>query len=273
LWKGKSYASLAFVQAKARACGFILMFLAAGFSASAQESKFEPPLGSVFPLEQSPDSTRVLLARPLLLNHATILPAGTQVRTLYLSPQEGDADIKKNTQEALEATFSKQNAKVPRQEETASPVERAAYRRAYETVWSNPKQFRAQLQRLDEYQIRLVFSLPDSAEPVMQPFESAHGMVLDLEEGKPRVLSVLIDSPAHKNGIAAGWTVVSVEGQPVDSLETFSRLFQQALEKSKNQSEQLAMGFQVPGQAETRQIRFTPPRSLSSPTMFDNVNP
>lgn len=249
------------------------MCWAAGFPASAQESKFEPPLGSVFPLEQSPDATRVLLARPLLLNHATILPAGTQIRTLYVPPQEGDADIKKNTQEALEATFSKQNTKVRKQEEALSPIERAAYKRAYETVWNNPLQFRAQLQRLDEYQIRLVFSLPDSAEPVMQPFESAYGMVLNLEEGKPRVLSVLIDSPAHKNGIAAGWTAVSIGGQAVDSLEVFSRMFQQALEKSKNQGETLVMGFQIPGQTEPREVRFTPPRSLNSPTMFDNISP
>jgi hypothetical protein len=238
----------------------------------AQEPKFEPPLGSVFPLEASPDGTQVLLSRPVLLNHATVLPAKTQLRTLYIPPQQGDADIKKNTQETLEATFSRQN-KLPDREDTMSPIERAAHKRAYETVWSNPMQFRGRMQLLDEYQLRLVFSWPETTDPVIQPFESAHGMVLNLEDEKPRVLSVLIDSPAHKQGIAAGWTVLSVGEKNVHDLETFAAAFREALENSKSKRLPLELTFQMPDSAEPRTISFPPPRSLNSPTLFDTVEP
>ena len=104
----------------------------------------EPPLGLSFPLEIKND--RVVLSQDILLTTTKILPAGTILRTIFrpVTLTEGELKSKRGVNED---SYSRVAPKVTTKG-LMTETERKIMERAYQTVWTDPIEFRRALEML-----------------------------------------------------------------------------------------------------------------------------
>lgn len=120
--------------------------------ATEWDPKMEPALGLSFPLEVKND--RVVLSKDLLLAPDKILPAGTVLRTIFrpVTLTEGE---KKTRRGVDEDSFSRVAPKVTTKG-LMTETERKVMDRAYQTIWTNPIDFRRTLELSTPENLRFV---------------------------------------------------------------------------------------------------------------------
>ena len=187
---------------------FCLGLLAQGF-ATEWDPKMEPALGLAFPLEVKND--RVVLSKDLLLAPDKILPAGTVLRTIFrpVTLTEGE---KKTRRGVDEDSFSRVAPKVTTKG-LMTETERKVMDRAYQTVWTNPIDFRRTLELSTPENLRFVLEPTSGTSPPVEIPNFPEGLCL-IGTPTPQILSVLKESPGAKAGFRGGDTILEIAGQP-----------------------------------------------------------
>jgi hypothetical protein len=186
----------------------------------------EPALGLSFPLEVKND--RVVLSKDLLLAPDKILPAGTVLRTIFrpVTLTEGE---KKTRRGVDEDSFSRVAPKVTTKG-LMTETERKVMDRAYQTIWTNPIDFRRTLELSTPENLRFVLEPAPGTSPPVEIPNFPEGLCL-IGNPAPQILSVLKESPGAKAGFRGGDTILEIAGQPAgQNLSEFITLYLSARE-------------------------------------------
>ena len=186
----------------------------------------EPALGLSFPLEVKND--RVILSKDLLLAPDKILPAGTVLRTIFrpVTLTEGE---KKTRRGVDEDSFSRVAPKVTTKG-LMTETERKVMDRAYQTIWTNPIDFRRTLELSTPENLRFVLEPAPGTSPPVEIPNFPEGLCL-IGNPAPQILSVLKESPGAKAGFRGGDTILEIAGQPAgQNLSEFITLYLSARE-------------------------------------------
>ena len=224
--------------------------------ATEWDPKMEPPLGLSFPLEIKND--RVGLSQDILLTTTKILPAGTVLRTIFrpVTLTEGELKSKRGVNED---SYSRVAPKVTTKG-LMTETERKIMERAYQTVWTDPIEFRRALEMSIPGNLRIV--LEPSAGQTTAPIE-----IPDFPEGlclvghpTPQVLCVLKESRGAIAGFRGGDTLLEIAGQPAgEDLKEFAARYLTAHENASKKRELLR--FKVrrsTGETESLALRIPP---------------
>ena len=235
---------------------FLGLGLLAQSFATEWDPKMEPPLGLSFPLEVKND--RVVLSQDILLTTTKILPAGTILRTIFrpVTLTEGELKSKRGVNED---SYSRVAPKVTTKG-LMTETERKIMERAYQTVWTDPIEFRRALEMAIPGNLRIV--LEPSADQTTPPLE-----IPDFPDGlclvghpTPQVLCVLKDSRAAIASFRGGDTLLEIAGQPAgEDLKEFAARYLTARENAAKKREPLR--FKVrrsTGEAESLALRIPP---------------
>lgn len=176
--------------------------------ATEWDPKMEPALGLSFPLEVKND--RVVLSKDLLLAPDKILPAGTVLRTIFrpVTLIEGE---KKTRRGVDEDSFSRVAPKVTTKG-LMTETERKVMDRAYQTIWTNPIDFRRTLELSTPENLRFVLEPAPGTSPPVEIPNFPEGLCL-IGNPAPQILSVLKESPGAKAGFRGGDTILEIAGQ------------------------------------------------------------
>ena len=231
------------------------LFIAQPF-AGEWDPKMEPPLGLALPLAAT--NNRVALSEDILLAKNKVLPAGTVLRTIFRPVTQAEGE-KKTKRGVDEDSFSREIPKVTKAElMTAS--ERQALQRAYETVWTNPIEFRRALET--DYPNRLRFVLEPPAGVTPAPIEIPDFPDGLLVAGKPTpyVLCVLKESRGEKAGFRGGDILLQVAGQPAgETVTDFDKAYSSARNEAAKKRDVLRVKVKrSSGETETLAIRVPP---------------
>ena len=197
----------------------------------------DPPLGLSFPMEIT--NNRVALSQDILISADKILPAGTVLRTIFRPATIGEGE-KKNRRGVDEGSYSRDIPKVTTKG-LMTETERKMLQRAYETVWTDPIEFRRGLETAAPANLRLVLEPPPGVTPA--PVES-----LDFPDGlcfvggadTIRVLTVLKEGRGKRSGFRGGDVIVEMAGKPADnSLPDFAERYRKERDKAAQEKEPL----------------------------------
>ena len=220
------------------------------------DPKMEPPLGLTLPLVVT--NNRVALGEDILLAPNKVIPSGTVLRTIFRPVTQAEGE-KKTKRGVDEDSFSREIPKVTKAE-LMTATERKALQRAYETVWTNPIEFRANLETDYPNRLRLVLEPPPgvTTPPVEIP-DFPDGLLV---AGKPApyVLCVLKESRGQKAGFVGGDMLLQVAGQPAgESVADFDKAYSQARDEAAKKREPLRVKVQhTNGATETLAVRIPP---------------
>lgn len=220
------------------------------------DPKMEPPLGLTLPLMVT--NNRVALSEDILLAPNKVLPNGTVLRTIFRPVTQAEGE-KKTKRGVDEDSFSREIPKATKAD-LLTATERKALQRAYETVWTNPIEFRANLETDYPNRLRLVLEPPPGlTTPSVEIPDFPDGLLI---AGKPApyVLCVLKESRGQKAGFVGGDVLLQVAGQPAGATVTeFDKAYSQAREEAAKKREPLRVKVKhTNGATETLSVRIPP---------------
>ena len=199
---------------------FLFLLPVAQPFAGEWDPKMEPPLGLALPLVVT--NNRVALSEDILLAPNKVLPAGTVLRTIFRPVTQGEGE-KKTKRGVDEDSFSREIPKVTKAE-LMTATERKALQRAYETVWTDPLEFRRNLETDYPHRLRLK------------------------------------GSRGEKAGFRGGDALLQIAGQPVgETLTDFDKAYSSARNEAAKKRDVLRVKVKrSSGETETLAIRIPP---------------
>lgn len=242
-----------------RPLGLVLaaLFLSAPLPASEWDPKMDPPLGLSFPLESKDD--RVVVSQDILIAADKILPAGTVLRTIFRPATIGE-DEKKNRRGVDEAAYSREVPKVTTKG-LMTETERRMLQRAYETVWTDPIEFRRALEISTPANLRIVLEPPAGVSPPpLEIPDFPDGLCIVAGADSLRILTVLKGGRGEKSGFRGGDVLLEMAGQPVGaSLVKFAERYRKEREAVAKKREALRFKIRrTSGETELISLRVPP---------------
>ena len=220
------------------------------------DPKMDPPLGLTLPLVVT--NNRVALSEDILLAEHKILPAGTVLRTIFrpVTQAEGEKKTKKGVDED---SFSREIPKVTKAE-LMTATERQALQRAYETVWSDPIEFRRALETDYPNRLRFVLEPPPGVSPAPIVIPDFPDGILVAGKPAPYVLCVLKESRGEKAGFRGGDILLQIAGQPAgETVTAFDKNFSSARNEAAKKRDVLRVKVKrSSGETETLAVRVPP---------------
>lgn len=220
----------------------------------------EPDLSLVFPLEQRGE--QVVNSEDVLINPGCIIPAGSVFLTIFVPPRPEDVDVVKKKEKSNQEYAYSRSVQLPDKKDNLSPAQRAAYERATRDPWKNHMVYRAAMKQYRFDEMRLVFIPKGSDQSALEAFNLPEGLFLSGEGNGIKILAVQKDSPAHKEGLVAGGTVIKVNGQPLSNLAQFQKVYYAEKKISHDAGKPVELTVQMPGGAGTKTVVFAAPRKL-----------
>lgn len=220
----------------------------------------EPDLSLVFPLEQRGE--QVVNSADVLINPGCIIPAGSVFLTIFVPPRPEDADVVKKKQTSNKNNAYSRSIQLPDKKDTLSPAQKAAYDRATRDPWKSHMVYRAAMKQYRFDEMRLVFVPKGSDQSTLEAFNLPEGLLLADDGNGIKILAVQKDSAAHKEGLAAGGTVLKVNGQTLSSLAQFQKVYYAEEKISHDAGKPVELTVQMPGGAGTKTAVFAAPRKL-----------
>jgi len=225
--------------------------------AAEWDPKMEPPLGLSFPLESKTD--RVVVSQDVLIAADKVLPAGTVLRTVFRPATIGEGE-KKNRRGVDEASYSREIPKVTTKG-LMTDTERKMLQRAYETVWTEPVEFRRGLETAAPGNLRLVLEPPPGVHPPpVEPLDFPDGLCFVWGADALQVLTVLKEGRGEKSGFRGGDVLLEMAGQPVGtSLAEFAERYRKEREAAAKKREPLRFKIRrSSGETERLALRIPP---------------
>jgi hypothetical protein len=226
-------------------------------AASEWDPKMDPPLGLSFPLETKND--RVVVSQDVLISADKILPAGTVLRTIFRPATISEGE-KKNRRGVDEAAYSREIPKVTTKG-LMTETERRMLQRAYETVWTDPIEFRRGLEISTPANLRIVLEPPPGVStPPLEIPDFPDGLCLVAGSDSLRVLTVLKESRGEKSGFRGGDVLLEMAGQPVgSSLMEFAERYRKEREAVAKKRDSLRFKIRrTSGETELITLRVPP---------------
>ena len=235
---------------------FLFLLPVAQPFAGEWDPKMEPPLGLALPLVVT--NNRVALSEDILLAPNKVLPAGTVLRTIFRPVTQGEGE-KKTKRGVDEDSFSREIPKVTKAE-LMTATERKALQRAYETVWTDPLEFRRNLETDYPHRLRFVLEPPSGASPAPIEIPDFPDGLLLAGKPAPYVLCVLKGSRGEKAGFRGGDALLQIAGQPVgETLTDFDKAYSSARNEAAKKRDVLRVKVKrSSGETETLAIRIPP---------------
>ena len=221
------------------------------------DPKMDPPLGLSFPLESKND--RVVVSQDVLIAADKVLPAGTVLRTVFRPATIAEGEDK-NRRGIDENAFSRDIPKVTTKG-LMTDTERRMLQRAYETVWTDPIEFRRGLETSAPANLRIVFEPPPGEKkPVVEPFDFPDGLCIVAGDDALRVLTVLKGSRGERSAFRGGDVLLEMAGQPVGtSLPEFAERYRRDREAAAQKREPLRFKIRrTTGETELLSLRVPP---------------
>ena len=217
---------------------FLGWLLASSLLPAAEwDPKMEPPLGLAFPLMTTND--RVALSQDVLISADKVLPAGTVLRTVFRPATIGEGE-KKNRRGVDESSYSRDIPKVTTKG-LMTDTERKMLQRAYETVWTDPIEFRRGLETAAPANLRLVLEPPPGVTPPpVESLDFPDGLCLVGGADAIRVLTVLKEGRGEKSSFRGGDVIMEMAGKPAgNSLPDFADRYRKEREEAAKKKEPL----------------------------------
>ena len=234
---------------------FYFLSLAQPF-AGEWDPKMEPPLGLALPLMVT--NNRVALSEDILLAPNKVIPTGTVLRTIFRPVTQAEGE-KKTKRGVDEDAFSREIPKVTKAE-LMTTTERNALHRAYETVWTDPLEFRRNLETDYPNRLRFVLEPPPGVTPAPIEIPDFPDGLLVAGKPAPYVLCVLKESRGEKAGFRGGDILLQVAGQPAgESVADFDKIYTAARNEVAKKRDVLRVKVKrSSGETETLAIRIPP---------------
>lgn len=226
-------------------------------SAGEWDPKMEPPLGLCFPLETS--NQRVVVSQDVLIAPDKILPAGTVLRTIF-QPATVTEGEKRNRRGIDEDAYSRDIPKVSTKG-LMTDTERRMMERAYETVWTDPIDFRRGLELSAPENLRIVVEPPaGTPDPPVEIPSFPDGLCIVASPEHLRVLTVLKGGRGEKSSFRGGDVLLEMAGQTVGpSLQEFARNYLREREAAAKRREPLRFKVRrASGETELLALRIPP---------------
>lgn len=221
------------------------------------DPKMDPPLGLSFPLEVKND--RVTVAQDILISAETVLPAGTVLRTVFRPATVGESE-KKNRRGVDEDAYSRDIPKVTTKG-LMTETERKMLQRAYETVWTDPIDFRRGFEVSAPANLRIVLEPAAGVQtPPVEIPDFPDGLCLVGGTGSVQVLAVVKGGRGEKCGFRGGDILLEMAGRPVSSsLRDFAEMYRKERELSSKKREPLRFKIRrASGETEVISLRIPP---------------
>ena len=220
------------------------------------DPKMEPPLGLAMPLMAT--NNRVALSEDILLAPRKILPAGTVLRTIFRPVTQAEGE-KKTKRGVDEDSFSREIPKVTKAE-LMTTTERQAMHRAYETVWTDPLEFRRAMETDYPNRLRFVLEPPPGISPAPIEIPDFPDGLLVAGKPAPYVLCVLKESRGEKAGFRGGDILLQIAGQPPgETLTDFDKIYSEARNEAAKKRDVLRVKVKrSTGETETLAVRIPP---------------
>jgi len=221
------------------------------------DPKMDPPLGLSFPLETTND--RVIVSQDILIAADKILAAGTILRTVFRPATLSEAE-QKNRRGMDEDAYSRDVPKVTTKG-LMTETERRMLQRAYETIWTDPIEFRRGLEAAAPANLRIVLEPPPgTTTPPVEPIDFPDGLCLVGGPEALRVLTVMKEGRGEKSGFRGGDALLEMAGQPVGtSLTEFAKRFHREREAAAKKREPLRFKIRrTSGETEMVSLRIPP---------------
>ena len=225
--------------------------------ASEWDPKMDPPLGLSFPLEAS--NNRVILSQDVLIAADKVLPAGTVLRTVFRPATIAEGE-QKNRRGIDENAYSREIPKVTTKG-LMTETERKMLQRAYETVWTDPIEFRRGLETAAPNSLRLVLEPPPGVTPPpVESLDFPDGLCIVAGGDSLRVLTVLKGGRGEKSAFRGGDVLLEIAGQPVGtSLQEFAERYRKEREAAAKKREPLRFKIRrISGETELLALRIPP---------------
>ena len=229
----------------------------ASIPAGEWDPKMDPPLGLSFPLESK--NERVVVSQDVLIAADKILPAGTVLRTVFRPATIAEGEDK-NRRGIDENAFSRDIPKVTTKG-LMTETERKMLQRAYETVWTDPIEFRRGFETAAPANLRIVLEPPPGVSPPpVEPIDFPDGLCIVAGEDALRVLTVLKGSRGEKSAFRGGDVLLEMAGQPIGtSLTEFAERYRQEREAAAKKREPLRFKIRrTSGEPELLSLRIPP---------------
>jgi hypothetical protein len=221
------------------------------------DPKMDPPLGLSFPLESKND--RVVVSQDVLIAADKVLPAGTVLRTVFRPATIAEGEDK-NRRGIDENAFSRDIPKVTTKG-LMTETERKMLQRAYETVWTDPIEFRRGFETAAPANLRIVLEpAPGVSPPPVEPLDFPDGLCIVAGEDALRVLTVLKGGRGEKSAFRGGDVLLEMAGQPVGtSLTGFADRYRKEREVAAKKREPLRFKIRrTSGETELLSLRIPP---------------
>ena len=234
-----------------------LLFSPLCVPAGEWDPKMDPPLGLSFPLESKND--RVVVSQDILIAADKVLPAGTVLRTVFrpATIQEGE---QKNRRGVDEAAYSREIPKVTTKG-LMTETERKMLQRAYETIWTDPIEFRRGLEAAAPSNLRIVLEPPPGVTPPpIELLDFPDGLCIVAGNDALRVLTVLKGGRGEKSSFRGGDILLEMAGKPVGPyLYEFAESYRQEREAAAKKREPLRFKIRrITGETELLSLRIPP---------------
>jgi hypothetical protein len=225
-----------------------------------QPINMHPPFPLAFPLASN--GTMVTVKFPVLINPATVVKPGMQLRVLYILNRDSQTgtDLALAHAGSLESSYARNSfgangsgAQIP--PELAHEIE--GYRR---TVWEVPNNFVLAMAQYPTESMHLIYSPTNSNRDLDdEVFSFFDGLLVGAPGGKVTVLAVEKNSKADAAGVKAGDEIIAEGDYPTrDDLTTFANGYASAKTDAKNNEvESYAMTLRgADGTTRTVQVRL-----------------
>ena len=226
-------------------------------SASEWDPKMDPPLGLSFPLETT--NNRVIVSQDILITADKVLQAGTVLRTVFRPATIAEGE-QKNRRGIDEDAYSRDIPKVTTKG-LMTETERKMLQRAYETVWTDPIEFRRGLETAAPSNLRIVLEPPPGVTPpTVEPLDFPDGLCIVAGADSLRVLTVLKGGRGEKSAFRGGDVILEMAGQPVGtSLQEFAERYRKDREIAAKKREPLRFKVRrTSGETELLSLRIPP---------------
>ena len=226
-------------------------------SAGEWDPKMDPPLGLSFPLDSKND--RVIVSQDILIAADKILPAGTVLRTVFRPATIAEGEDK-NRRGIDENAYSREIPKVTTKG-LMTETERKMLQRAYETVWTDPIEFRRGFETAAPANLRIVLEpTPGEKTPIVEPIDFPDGLCIVAGDDALRVLTVLKGGRGEKSSFRGGDVLLEMAGQPAGlSLHEFAERYRKDREAAAKKREPLRFKIRrTNGETELLSLRIPP---------------
>lgn len=234
-----------------------LLGSAAPLPASEWDPKMDPPLGLSFPLGTT--NNRVVVSQDILIAADKVLPAGTVLRTVFRPATIAEGE-EKNRRGIDEDAYSRDIPKVTTKG-LMTETERKMLQRAYETIWTDPIEFRRGFETAAPANLRIVLEPPPGVTPPpVESIDFPDGLCIVAGPDSLRVLTVLKGGRGEKSAFRGGDLLLEMAGQPVGaSLSEFAERYRKEREAAAKKREPLRFKIRrTSGETELLALRIPP---------------